>query len=825
MNIFLKYITRTMLEKKLRLILFLLSIAVATGLFFASIGIVDVAVNAIGGQVLKQSEDRTISIQYNQPNSYFSLDEMNTEGIKNIQASLILPSVMQNMNHEPIRIHGRTHDSLQHYPLIEHSEADFNGFQVYISQRTASLHELNLGDPLDVLIANETYTFFISGIVPNDGIFYNDTTAQFHLIVPHETLASILTIDPLFNVAFANGSTSDLQASIQAFNDANEHFRASAVYEEDIVEQMVSGQRNIFYVMLGFVLLVSMIILYGSFKLIITERTLVIGTFFSQGATKNDVKRVLYIESLLYGLFGGILGVLFGVLLLFIAHRFTSPLYAYGIYEPFSFNPFFILYALIFSVGFSLLSCYIPIRKIGQYQVRDVILGQLENQKSLKKRSFFVGLSCITLATIIVFFFDSLATTLAPLLLILGLVGLLLIYPYMLSFFIKRIFKRLYGRVSFTALSMNNVRTSRALRGNISILIIALIAVLSVISLGKGTERIVTEAYTTLHFDIMVENIQTNDPQTRTAIMNDLKSNPLVKADTINEKATAFGTSNGHYASVEAINPHIFESLLSYLDFTQTDGSNAIKTLHDETKNHAIIAASTASRLNLEKGDETPLTINGITQTYTITGIVDGKLWMSGDFFMINIERYKSVHLMHNATIYFMTTEDATLVVDDFKEQFKNYGALVMTHDEMQQLNQEQNQMMFNILNYFSLFAVIVGAFGAINNMFISFLQRKKEFAVLQSIGGTSYQTRKLLCFESIFTILFSALIVSTFMYLHIKIMSKVAANVGLPLDISFVFGDVLPFILLSIAIYLIATIPLLYKSRHLSIIQEMRFE
>lgn len=825
MSIFLKYIIRSMLEKKLRFMLFLLSIAVATGLFLASMGIVDVAVEAIGGQVSKTSENRDIRIQSNQADPYFSLDGLQLAGVENMQASLVLPSITQDLNYEFVQIHGRHLDSLEDYVYADESTHPFENNRIYISMRTAALHSLALGDELTLLIANDKHTFTIAGIIVNDGIFYTDTTARFNVVIPYETLAALLDVTSLYNTVYADGSEKTIEASIERFNAENDAFRASPVYDEGIIEGMIAGQRNIFYFMLGFVLLVSMVILYGSFKLIITERTMVIGVFFSQGATKKDVKRILYIESILYGVFGGVLGTILGLLLLFFAHRFISPLYEYGIYEPFTFNPIILLYALIFSVSFSLFSCYMPIRKIGRYQIREVILGELENQKSLKKPLFLIGMGCILTSSLIVFLFADLAVILAPLLMLISLFGLLLSYPYLLSFAIKKVFKPIYGKWSFTALSINNIRTSRALRGNISILIIALIAVLSVITISKGTERIVAEAYTTLHFDIMVENIQTDDPETMDAIMQDLKNNTDIKPESINQKATVLGSNDGEYAMIEGIDPQIFEALLTYLDFTQADGSNAIETLMDPQQLHTVIAKNTAARLNLDVGDRTPITINGITEHYTVTGIVDGKLWMQGDFFMMNIVTLNTNHQVRNATIYFMVNGDLDDLIAGFKEDFRHYGATVMTHREMQELNQEQNQLMFNILNYFSLFAVLVGAFGAINNMIISFLQRKREFAVLQSIGGTAPQTRKLLFFESIFTVLFSALIVSLFMYLFTKILAKVVASIGLPMDLSFTLSDAVPFLILSIVIYLVATVPLLYKSRKLSIMQEMRFE
>ena len=75
------------------------------------------------------------------------------------------------------------------------------------------------------------------------------------------------------------------------------------------------------YLMTIMVLFISVFIIYSTFKVITTERLPVIGTFRSIGATRKMTDIILIGESLLYGIVGGILGVLTGMGVLYLIAR------------------------------------------------------------------------------------------------------------------------------------------------------------------------------------------------------------------------------------------------------------------------------------------------------------------------------------------------------------------------------------------------------------------------------------------------------------------------------------------------------------------------
>ena len=118
---------------------------------------------------------------------------------------------------------------------------------------------------------------------------------------------------------------------VKQFNNANEFFEASNIGDISFIGV---GTLNVsLYGMLSIVVLVSSIIIYGVFKLIINERLSVIGTFMSQGATKKKIERIILSESLMYSIIAGIVGSAIGELILFGIGRMVSPLAKYKIYR------------------------------------------------------------------------------------------------------------------------------------------------------------------------------------------------------------------------------------------------------------------------------------------------------------------------------------------------------------------------------------------------------------------------------------------------------------------------------------------------------------
>ncbi|WP_310603285.1 ABC transporter permease, partial [Anaerosporobacter sp.] len=192
----------------------------------------------------------------------------------------------------------------------------------------------------------------------------------------------------------------------------------------------------------------------------------------------------------------------------------------------------------------------------------------------------------------------------------------------------------------------------------------------------------------------------------------------------------------------------------------------------------------------------------------------------------INHETMRQVfHVSASNQITFVTDLDLDDLVSKLKPILRSIGASYITKEVMCEENLEMNQMMFDALSIFSYLAIVIAALGIINNVSISFLQRKTEFAVLSSVGMENSLRRRILLFESIACVTWGIIIAILYSFLGLPLISQIISLIGLPLDISLAVSSLPTIYIVSLTIVLLATLPVIFKSKKLSIIQELKYE
>lgn len=109
--------------------------------------------------------------------------------------------------------------------------------------------------------------------------------------------------------------------------------------------------------------------------------------------------------------------------------------------------------------------------------------------------------------------------------------------------------------------------------------------------------------------------------------------------------------------------------------------------------------------------------------------------------------------------------------------------------------------------------------------MLISFLQRKKELAILSSVGMTKTQRGFMLSIESILCVTWATIILVPYCYLVASLLTKITSFLGLPMEIGFRLSLMLFFFIASNIIFFIATLPVIFTNNKLSVINEIKYE
>ncbi|MFP4016034.1 MAG: ABC transporter permease, partial [Halanaerobiales bacterium] len=98
---------------------------------------------------------------------------------------------------------------------------------------------------------------------------------------------------------------------------------------------------------------------------------------------------------------------------------------------------------------------------------------------------------------------------------------------------------------------------------------------------------------------------------------------------------------------------------------------------------------------------------------------------------------------------YIKTEGETDEAYNDIKRNFLSDILLIRTVEELKEINKGFISGMFDIIIAYSLLAVLISVVGIINNLIVSFIERKRYLAIYCSIGMSRKQLRKILVVES----------------------------------------------------------------------------
>ena len=209
----------------------------------------------------------------------------------------------------------------------------------------------------------------------------------------------------------------------------------------------------------------------------------------------------------------------------------------------------------------------------------------------------------------------------------------------------------------------------------------------------------------------------------------------------------------------------------------------------------------------------------GYTQLYL-------EVFDAGLAILMKEEVYKQTfHQKEATTLYFCTSGDATSVEKDMKPFLKSLGATWSTKAEDTKENDEANQQIVMIMEVFAYLAMIIASIGVFNNITICFFQRKRELAVMASVGMNKSRRMGLVLSESLLSVALSIAISIPFTILLAAAMTAFCGFIGLPMNIVFSWSQLPLYAGVIAVIIFIATFSTMLKSRKLSVVQELKYE
>ncbi len=755
--VILRYILRSIFEKKVQAFLLILSVAAASVLVFTSLQVSDSmrALNRAAAAAEIGNSDIIIEPK-DDPNALSAVDPAPLAGFSG-SFEYVLAPFRCHVLYEP------TVEAQEYFSVWGVSPKDISEFaglsftgvspenlaedEVIISAATAARLGFSEGDSIDLNVHAHPGTYRIAGLAKSDGVFANETYVPV-MIMSKARLDDIFETGGVPNMLYLKlVRPAEKEEMITALAALYPGAIVSASEESSLAGNSGADSSVSFLIVSLFAILVSAFIIYTSYRVIMSERLPVIGTFRSVGAAGRRMAGIYLLESAVIGLLGGVLGVLLGipasaqVLTLNVAGKIAESNSVSGI------RPVFVLSTIVFAALLTVCGAAIPIIGSSRRSLRGILLGEDRADRRAKPLPAIIGAFLVlggTLASralpgdVLPAIIGSSITMTAI------LAGLILMTPMLLSVagtLLNR-FGRKTGRNTL-ALAAGNIRGSRSLLNNTILTSIGTASLIFIFLLNTSLATSLDSMFEEdVVFDLYI--VYNNASDSTVAGIGHEKGvktvSPIYSASKVPVQGSDAGIGN-----LYGIDSGTY---FQNMNFTFTSNrEEAIRRMNEE--NGILLSARTASLLRVGEGDVLALENGNQTKDFTVAGIFE-TLWDGGQIALVSAENFSALMKpLGYDTLLVKTDGSADAVKNRLKNIYLTDIRYAATHEEIQKRSSDGIVSVFTVLKTFTEVALVISVVGIANNLILSFLERKKTFAIYRSIGADKRRIRRLLTAES----------------------------------------------------------------------------
>jgi putative ABC transport system permease protein len=621
--------------------------------------------------------------------------------------------------------------------------ADWTGDRLIMSAAFADRLGVTSGDYLPLEINGEARNFLIAGISQPKGLFSRDIADGGYLLMPRDTLSAIL--GGQCNLVFIKTKNpSSVDSVMQTLGEVMPQYSVNLGINHAVIQAETNNFVMPFWISSIIVLFMSVFIIYSSFNLIVNERIKILGILRSVGCSRLKTNAILVSESIVIGLAGGAIGCILGIgVLVFIKTMFFSAnndigegTIVIGVYE--------VIFTLITSVIITVLSAMLPVIRVTKMPVKNIILNDYQKQKFKTGKHWLPGIALMAPVVIVPLVIKQgfTAMVLASLAFTIALIGMNLITPAL-----GRLASRIAGSASpEIALGVRNSGDFRDLVNNTRLFgtTIAIITVMVTLFNTLGSD--VRNTYKQHQYDIEMKLRESN----RQTLLDLSQINGVVSAYGIFQ---TYGKLTDHGIFMNGL---VGINGADYFDFFHANiPVETITALNNLKDNDIVTTYVFRDKLGLKLGDVLTIQVDEGMRTsssidYVITGFLDTN-WGIGHMGYISAETYKSDFGIKNYTsIAVITNGDPIELKSKILRTYSKDVLMINTKQEQEDANADKIEGIFNAINTYSYFAMLIGFLGIVNNMTACFLGRRRNIAVYRCIGMSKKRTGRMLMTEAV---------------------------------------------------------------------------
>lgn len=817
MKIVLKHIFKNIMEKKMRSILIIISLIIATTVFVLNLTLPDEIVLKMQETMRSVFGNADISVTTVEK---FSLDDINV-GDEEILATGIT-SIDGFNGDKPIGIMATDIDIAKEIKMLGSDVITLKEDELLMTDKQAEKYGYKLNDTIEFTREDKKYTFKLVKLVEAKGILSLDNgfPVFFANIQVVNEISETETGD--FSSLYIDVKNDD---NVKKFNEYlkenNKNYMVEMLNDIESIEESLSF---ISYIMLMIFAMASIMIFFvvsSLTKIIIAERMPVIGTFRSIGATKYKMNAILILENMMYGLIGGIIGSIAGYSINSnAASVFISTNGVELSNETSQMTVGTILLGIAFAIILEFFISFRAILKANKKPIKDIIFNVQSTRYIIRKRRIIIGtillatsfsLGLINATSNLFITFSQIIT------LIVGIANLVPLVVRGIAFAFAFVCKKIGFATG--VISGKNIGYNKMIISSSRLIAVSLSLMLAILTVSNSFAKTFESFKYIYDADILAINVSKSAKEYE----------KLKELEGVKELDYLY-----YYFDTVTYNGNK-EFKGSAPCFIGLDNSmDGIKELDYKIKNlkedEILIDEAYAKRNNIKLNDTLKMKFNVLNKeiSYKVVGFVNSVYFSSSrSIIVVDLQNYLDNFTDIPVWVQIVAKEGTDLqkLKTKINDEIKEVSVQVMTFDEY---IAEQESSTSSIMSLFYIIiglAVILSFIGIVNNQIIGFIQRRKELAVLNSTCMSRTQLKRMLKVEILVANAIACIIAIITGYLATGMIESFLKGMSMYVDVTYDWIFILKFVGI---IYIVLMLTLIIPSKRIkkmNIVDEIKYE
>lgn len=808
-----RFILRNLRKNKLRTLLVLISVILAALVIFFNLSMSDCIEELIRLESSKTYGNYNLGIS--SVDGTFKSDDIDWGNFKLKEKTNILVTVLLGEDEDVYKLNSLEIDDFTSKNLIQIKEGTLkiNKNEVIVDEESAKDNEWEIGDNISVyLLTGELQDLKIVGIAYNKGYFAQNFSLP--------TLVSDINFDRetwdyskddvsvvMCEVDNSEKTLSDIKEEIENNNDG---FEVSFLVDEANIQTQIGTIRMVLIILLLLVLMLNYYIISSNAKVILESRTSVLATFRSIGATRGKVISVVLLENIVYGVIGGIIGCLIGYLTL---KPVTNTLVG-SAEKNWTIDAdkvfIYIIFTIFFSIFVQVLCALRHVIKFSKIPIKNILFEKSESVYRVSIINVIFGTICIVVAAIL-YFTNSHYNLLQGIgVMVFTIFGLVEVVPAIIRCvsnvlnFINDKFKSGIGQLVAKGLGYNKTCIANVILVTIALSIMLSVYMLSlgINSMFRGAENIIAPT------DIQISNI----------------TKELSQYDDVDD-IDEITSKTGYYYSLEDVTVNNTDIQMFVVGMDEdgigikSEGDYRIENLQ---ANECLVDSYYALRNNISLEDK----VKYKDISFIVKGFIDANNFqltrnvvvVSSKDYVKNISEIPAVIYVHMAE-----GSNPNEVKSEIKKSLALENVSVMTFKEHIEQQQETVANIMLVVWVILALAVIMSVIGIINNQTIGFLQRQREYAVLNSVAMSRGQIFATIYLEMFSTFIFGCILGSLASVWLSVVLKNLLYSVGIALNVQLDYISILIISAVTLCILMTSTIIPIKKIYRMNLVEVIK--